>query len=226
MGDTAPVVEAIPWSSDESYEYNLEIEGVDETGTCTLKTEPEFEPGLTRLSRLCGSEKGNRDDGMATVDSETLRPHSSERTRLEAESGDMVTWRSTYRAGEVYFEADDDGDTNETTRDLPQPTEDAPNPAWYDDESLFWVARTVPLREGFEGRYAHVINAGLPRVLGADIEVEGIEEAEFEGGKAEAWKVEFGRDNTRYTVWVELEAPHRVLRAQVEGATYKLIPQE
>ena len=47
-----------------------------------------------------------------------------------------------------------------TSRDLPEPTEEWPTPGWYDDESLFWLVRGVELREDYEDHYTHVINAG------------------------------------------------------------------
>lgn len=220
---TAPVIEAPAWVGPESYTYQLSRRGESDLGTCILKTEPGVEPGRTRLSRLCGKDAA-RDDGTVLVDSRTLAPFASERTRVDPTADSSISFRTTYREGEVYFEANDNGDVNNTTRDLPTPTAEAPSPAWYDDEELLWLARSVPLRQGYQGTYAHVINAGLPRVLVSQVEVQRIEKAEFQGGSADAWRIRLGREDTRYTVWVELAEPHRVLRAQVEDVTYKLIP--
>lgn len=221
---TAPVVEAPPpWSGAESYTYQLSMRGQSDAGQCILKTEPSFEPGRTRLSRLCGKDQ-YRDDGALVVEAATLRPLSSQRTVVDGQNNRKTVYTTTYQDGQVLFLADINGKPKETVRSLPSPTPEAPTPAWYDDESLLWLARSIPLRQGYQGRYAHVINAGQPRILTVDVSVERIEPAGYQGGQADAWRVEFRRDTTTYTVWVELQAPYRVLRAQIEDVTYRLVP--
>ncbi|MCC7363918.1 MAG: DUF3108 domain-containing protein [Dehalococcoidia bacterium] len=222
-GPTARVFEAAPWNGPETYEYQLSVRGDEDAGRCTLKTEPEVEPGRTKLSRLC-SEDEYRDDGEVIVDSTTLQPFSAQRTFIDGEKDRTTVYVTTYRDTDVLFEADVNGKTSETTRELPEPTEESPEPVWHDDESLLWLVRGVPLRAGFTGTYAHVINAGQPRVLTVDIEVDEPETVEYEGGEAEAWKVTVKREKSTYRVWVETAAPHRVLRAQIESVTYTLIP--
>lgn len=223
VDEAQKLFESPAWEGHESYVYQLSRRGEDNAGTCTLVTEPEFEPGRTKLSRLC--ENGPyRDDAEAIVDSQTLQPFSSQRIVFDGEKNRRTIYTNTYRETDVLFEADVNGKLNETTRDLPTPTSKMPDPGWYEDESLFWLARGIPLRDGFEGTYAHIINAGLPRVLEVDVVVKGPETVEAGGQEYEAWHVQFRRSDNIYRVWVETGGVHRVVRAQIEDTTYKLMP--
>ncbi|MGE5595798.1 MAG: DUF3108 domain-containing protein [Hyphomicrobiales bacterium] len=224
LDPTAPIVESIPWTGKETYTYQLSTRGEDDAGTCQLITEPDIEPGHTKLSRLCANDP-YRDDGNVIVDSGTLRPVRSERVFVDGKKDRTTTYTTTYQGSEVVFEANVNGKMSDTTRELPEPTDDAPDPAWYDDESLLWLARSLPLRAGFKGTYAHVINAGQPRVLDVDVKVDGTEKVKVGEQEFEAWKVEFRREGTRYLVWVEPAEPHRVLRAQIEDVAYELRPE-
>ncbi len=224
VDEAEKLFEAPPWQGEESYVYQLSTRGEDNAGTCTLVTEPEFEPGRTKLSRLC--ENGPyRDDGVAIVESQTLQPFSAERVVFDGEKNRRTIYTNTYRETDVLFEADVDGKLNDTTRDLPTPTDRMPDPGWYEDESLLWLARGIPLRKGFEGTYAHVINAGLPRLLEVDVVVEGPEKVEAGDQEYEAWHVQFRRSDNIYRVWVETGGVHRVVRAQIEDVVYELIPE-
>lgn len=220
-GPTAEIFEAPPWEGAETYTYNLRTRGEDTAGTCTLETEPNVEPGRTRLVRLC-SNAPYHDDGNVLVDSETLEPFVAERTVTDDEKGRQTVYTNTYRETDVLFEANVNGKPSETTRELPTPTDEAPEPGWYDDESLLWLARGIPLRDGWEGSYAHVINAGQPRVLTVDVKVNGTETIDIDGRQYATWKVEFRRENSLYRVWVEQEDTHRVIRAQIEDYFYDL----
>ena len=220
-GPTTKVFEAPPWQGPETYSYNLRTKGDENAGTCQLQTEPNVEPGRTRLVRLC-SNPPYADNGNVLVDSQTLQPFLSERTVTDDEKGRRTTYTNTYRETDVLFQANVNGKPSETTRDLPAPTEESPEPGWYDDESLLWLARGIPLRDGYTGTYAHVINAGQPRVLTVDVKVNGTEKITINGRDYQTWKVEFKRENSLYRAWVEQSGPHRVIRAQIEDYFYDL----
>jgi hypothetical protein len=115
---------------------------------------------------------------------------------------------------------EDDVEEYEAERELPQPTDDAPEPGWYDETSLFWLVRGIPLQEGFEGRYANV-NIGIARVVGADVKVEGIEEVTVPAGTFRAWSIRVESSITN-RFWVDVESPHRVVRARLEDTTFEL----
>lgn len=220
-GPTTRVFDAPPWSGEEAYSYQLSMRGEDDAGTCDMKTEPEFEAGKTRLSLLCHKDPF-RDERVSVVESATLRPITSERL-VEPKAGEVTRSVTTYRDTDVLFEVSDDDGEHDTTRDLPKATEDNPDPGWYDDDTLMWLVRGIPLRNGFEGTYAHVINAGQPRVLRVQVEVEGTESITIGGRDVETWKVRVHKDNTNYRFWIEMDGSHRVLQARIEDTTFEMI---
>lgn len=204
------------------FTYDLDQEGVNNEATCVLKTEPSTE-GRTVLTRACEDNRGYTDDGTVLVESETLEPMESTRAYFNVEDNETTEWSIIYGGQEASFEARQGDDSRTTTRELPEPTDESPDPGWYDDESLLWLVRGIDLREGFEGHYTHVINAGQPRVLTAKIEVEELEEVEVPAGTFMAWRVRVSSGNVVYRMWVTEGSEHWVVRAQVEGSTYELV---
>jgi hypothetical protein len=209
------------WDGAETFTYDLDQEGVDNEVTCVLSTEPSTEE-QTVLSRACADNRGYRDDGTVLVESGTLRPLESTRVIFDVEDNETTEHSIVYEGGEAVFETRSGDDSRTTTRDLPTPTAESPDPGWYDDESLFWLVRGIDLREGYEGHYTHVINAGQPRVLTASIEVEGLEEVEVPAGTFNAWLVRVRSGNVVYRIWVDEGEERWVVRAQIEGSTYEL----
>ena len=211
---------APPWSGAETLEYRLDQKGVDNTATCTLKTESSG--GDLKLTRICSDDRGNRDEGVATVDPQTLDPRASTRTVFDADDKRTTTHSVTYEGREANFVTKSGDKSRDTKRDLPEPTESSPDPGWYDDESLLWLVRGIRLEAGYEGSYTHVINAGQPRVLAVDVEVEERETVRVPAGEFPAWKVRVAREKSVYVFWVEEAPEHRVVKAQIEGSTYEL----
>ncbi len=80
--------------------------------------------------------------------------------------------------------------------------------------------RGIPLREGFEGSFTNV-NA-RSSVFSAEVAVEEMEEVEVPAGTFQAWKVRLETSTVTQLIWVEAEAPHRVIRARIERLTYEL----
>ena len=218
---TSKIFRAAPWKDGELSVYRVAERGVDGVGTCTLETKVDFEPAKTRLEHRCDNGPYH-DNGNAVVDTKTLVPLSSERIATDDKNQRQTSYTVTYGARTATFTADTGGSTHETTRDLPAPTRVSPDPGWYDDESLLWLARGVPLETGWQGGYSHVINAGQPRVLGVQVRVEQPEPVKVPAGEFSAWKVRFQRSDIVYFVWVDVQAPNRVVKAQIEDVTYEL----
>jgi hypothetical protein len=216
--------ESPPWGeTPERYSYRLSDRGWDSDAACEMRTEPG--PTTTRLEERCSRETFG-DETTIVVDSETLEPVSSERVLTDSEEGSRVTHTVLYEPPIARFATTDGDDRAETTRELPEPTDEHPDPGWYDDKSIFWLVRGLPLTEDYSGTYAHVINAGQPRVLPVDVEVEGRETVETEVGTFETWRVRLERDNTVYFLWVGIEEPRPVVKARIESATYELTEME
>ena len=230
-----PIFAEAPWTGPERLHYNL-LERDELEGTCVLETVPEIEPGVTELRRHCqDAEEGRyRDNGTARVDSTTLRPFSSLRVVIDLVEGNSREFATTYRPadGVVRFEsqqfdggAEEPSDSLEAERELPEPSENLPQPGWYDDEELLWLLRGIPLREGFEGSFTNV-NASTGRVFGADVTVEEREEVEVPAGTFQTWKIRIQTSTVTQLIWVDQEAPHRLIRARIERLTYELTAVE
>lgn len=226
-----PIFEEAPWTGPERLHYNL-VQRDNLEGTCTLETEPGVSPGVTEVRRLCrdAGEGRYEDNGSALVDSATLRPISSLRVVLDLEEGDTRQFATRYVAEEgiVRFESkqfEEGGaeptDSLEAERQLPEPTDDVPAPAFYDDEELLWLVRGIPLQEGYEGAFTNV-NASTGRVFSAEVAVEEREEVEVPAGTFTAWKIRIVTSTVTQLIWIEEEAPHRVIRARIERLTYEL----
>lgn len=209
-----------PWTGNETYHYNLIDSGGEIYGACELETNPGFEPGKTKLSRLCG-DGPNRDDGAVVVDSATLKPYSATRVISDSSKGKRTAFSAAYADAAVHFSADVNGKVNEADRDLPRPSKTSPEPAWHDDESLLWVVRGIDLKQGYEAAYKNV-NAGNGRVFTVELKVETAEKVKVPAGEFMAWKVRIRTDSITQYAWVSVDAPHTLVRARIERLTYEL----
>jgi hypothetical protein len=209
-----------PWQGAEDLTYNLTQSG-DQYGTCELKTTPAADTGPTLLEHLCGNGKGDTDRRSATVNGQTLEPASSNRTLYQIGRNSTTTFQSTYAYPSVKFHADENGNTHDTTRDLPKPTPDSPDPGYYDDESLFWVVRGLPLEKNWTGAYSDV-NASLGQVFETTLKVEPTETVKVPAGTFTAWKVRVEANDSVNYFWVDEAAPHRVVQADLDDIEYQL----
>lgn len=212
----------VPWTGNESNEYNLVIENDELYGTCTLETKLNDGGPNTRLNRLCGDGE-NRDDGTVLVDPATLRPIEAKRTSQRKD--DIVSFVSTYQEKTVTFSSDENGKKRQTERELPQPDSTSPDPGYYDDESLLWLVRGIELREGYEGTYQN-ISAGTGQTFWVDLKVEKQERVKVPAGEFTAWKVRISTGTVTQFAWVDVESPNRLVQARINGVqdvTYKLV---
>lgn len=225
---SAPVISKVfkepPWTGNEKLSYDL----IDESGTlygnCELQTKPNTpEQGKTELDHLCGSGGPERDDRKAIVDAKTLRPYTASRTISNSDKKTSTSFTSTYddAAHKVHMKSDENGKVRETDRDLPQPDSQSPDPGYYDDESLFWVVRGIPLTNGFSGSYKDV-NASNGQVFTATLRVEGKESVKVPAGTFSAWKVRLDTQSITQYFWVDEAPPHVIVRARIERVTYEL----
>lgn len=210
------------WTGPERLVYDLR-QRTDTYGSCTLTTTPDAEPGKTRIERACADLTLRfRDDGSALVDNTTLLPASSRRSIVDGEKRKETVFSAVYEAEQVRFTVTRDGTKrNETTRDLPIPDEKSPEPGFYDDESLLWLVRGIPLEEGFSGAYRHV-HAANGRVYTVQLKVVERTIINVPAGEFTTWEVEIRTSSITNRAWVEVAAPHRVIRARFEEINYEL----
>lgn len=225
---TSKIFNAPAWEGAETATYEL-LNDRELYGICTLETEPNGDTLTVR--RLCGDaqDEGFRDDGMAVVDAETLQPMESERDRIIVDQGERVIQNGEYGDDAVVIEynqfelgnRDNVLEAFTTERELPEPDEESPDPGYYDDESLFWLLRGIPLEEGWEGAY-HNVNLGVARVVVAEVLVEERETVEVPAGEFDTWRIRVRTESIAQRVWIEVDEPHRMIRAEIEDLTYEL----
>ncbi len=215
-----PIFTTAPWKGEESYTYNLKTRADDSAGTCTLVT-GAADGGRLKLSRLCGKDQF-RDDGTVTVDEKSLMPSQSVRVFTDSKQNKRSTYTNDYTGSEVTFQADVNGSSNKTTRDLPSATDKVSQPAWYDDEEVLWLARGLNLASGAKVDYTLVINAGQPSIHTVNVRVDPAERVSVPAGEFQAWKVRLSRGGNVNYVWVEASGAQRVVKAQIEDVTYEL----
>ncbi|HQW50534.1 MAG TPA: DUF3108 domain-containing protein, partial [Tepidiformaceae bacterium] len=143
-------------------------------------------------------------------------PIESSRTRSDAENDKRVVLTSRYDPPLVRFEFDDNGDVRRTERELPEPSERSPEPGYYDDESLLWLVRGIPLEEGYEASYENV-SAATGQTFTVDVRVEGMETVKVPAGDFQAWKVRITAAAATQYAWVEAEGAHRLVKARIAG---------
>jgi hypothetical protein len=222
------VFESSPWTGEETNTYRLgRTEDGDSYGECVLGTKPNSEDGKTRLNRLC-TDGQNRDDGTVLVEPDTLVPLTSRRSQFRADKNQTLSFDSTYQPPIVTFASDENGKRRETQRNLPKPDDTSPDPGYYDDESLLWLVRGIPLRDGWEGSFQDV-SAGTGQTFRVDLKVEGQERVSVPVGEFQAWRVRIRTASVTQFAWVEVEAPHRLVKARIKGiqdVTYELTSSE
>lgn len=219
---TSRIFQAPPWAGPERYRYQL-VQRSHLYGHCELRTEPEFEPGHTRLERLCSDDQGFRDDGSVVVDSRSLIPRSSKRVNVDPRRDRTAVRTAAYEDDRVTLRLELDGETRTVTRDLPTPTSGSPEPGWYDDESMLWLVRGLPLHEGWKGAY-HNVSLGTAQVTVAEVTVLRKAHVTVPAGRFETWEV-LVRSSITNRVWVNQAPPHQVVKAQIEQITYELLPE-
>jgi len=216
------VFEAAPWSN-EQLDYQLLNERDEIYGTCEYQTEVDFEPGKTRLTLLCG-DGPYRDDRTAIVASDTLIPFTATRVNSDSEKNKRISFTTTYEPPIVRFQSDENGKIRDAERDLPEPDDNSPEPGYYDDESLLWLVRGIPLRVGWEGSFQNV-NAGTGQTFPVDLKVEAQERVTVAAGEFTAWRVRIRTDSVTQVAWIDAESPHRLVKARMKGVqdvTYEL----
>lgn len=209
--ETQDIVHTIPWADQERAEYVLLGEdGEEEIGRGVFSAERK--DGRFEL-RLLFEGDGDTDEAVVLVDDATLRPISVSREI----SVDEKSSRGEYRPEEGIVEiteADADGDERTIPLRLPD--------NYYDNESSFFLWRTVPFEEGYEASY----NAVFVNQRGnqtATVRVIGREQVTVPAGTFDAWRVEIESGSGKPVAWYA-DTPERTL-LQVENEDIDLLIQ-
>lgn len=222
------------WDKNESLEYELTRNGYVE-GFCVVETSSTGD-GITNLLQTCTDSfnYGYTDERKTYVQEEDLKPISSLRIIEDPKKMERRHFSAKYfyddgEQSRVIFEikefkgsADTPIRTLEASRDLPASTVMVPTPVWYDDDSIFWLVRGITYNEGFDASFTDV-NAATGRVFSAHLKVERREFIKVPLGEFEVWKIKLETATIKQYLWVELEPPHRIVRAKLEDLVYELL---
>ncbi len=209
------------WERGEQLAYTVRDRG-EVRGSCLLSVEEGGDPEEVRLITSCGNPDGSRlDERNVLVEESTLRPISSVRTIRNVEKNSRTTFTADYGDKEVVLAADANGDRSEAERELPQPSPEEPDPGFYDDASLFWLIRGVPLEAGFDRAFLDV-NPGNARTVRVRIVVTGSETVSVAAGDFDVWRVELRTESITQIMWVEKRSPQRIVLARIEREFHEL----
>ncbi len=125
------------------------------------------------------------------------RPDSSERHSGNYEANDGAVTLTTLR--------------REGTRESTASADLKLRANHYDNESAYWLWRTLPLAEGYRARYVSV-NVFEQTQSPVDLTVVGTTEVTVPAGTFEAWRVLVVSGRATRQAWIETAAPFRLLQ--------------
>ncbi|MEX2446873.1 MAG: DUF3108 domain-containing protein [Dehalococcoidia bacterium] len=221
-----PVVEAVPWTPGEQLAYVLTTEAGDEVGRGILSTD-DHEAGLVLEQRYEESTAPagatpTYDEIAVTVDPSTLRPLAGRRETLVRDVDgatylEEMSW-SYQPDGQLLSQRTRDGEV--VDQGTVAVDEDA-----YDNESSLWLWRTLGLGEEYQRLYrsANPVDRTQQSV---DVRVPHRETIEVPAGIFDTWRVIFRSGRAVRTAWINIEAPHEIIRWDNGDLIFELLPDD
>jgi hypothetical protein len=203
---TQDIVTRIPWPGGERNEYDLTLGDDEGLGVLTANLEGD------NWELFLGYESGDATDEATVIAlPETLKPLT---VRRETGSGSVV--RGEYDSVEnivTIFEGEgDDADSR------PERLEDN----YYDNESSFFLWRTIDFSEGYEASYhAVLVNQGGDQPV-VTIRVTGQEEVTVPAGTFNAWRLEVDSSLGDVVAWIADTTERQLLRYENENIDFVL----
>lgn len=203
---TQDIVESVPWSAGERNEYDLTLGDDEGRGVLTVNREGDD------WELFLGYESGDAtDEATVIVEPDTLRPLT---VRRETGSDNVV--RGEYDAAEdivTIFEGEGD-DANSRPERL--------EPNYYDNESSFFLWRTIDFTEGFEASYHSVlVNQGGAQPV-VTVRVAGKEEITVPAGTFDAWRLEVESSLGDVVAWIADTTDRPLLRYENDSIDFVL----
>jgi hypothetical protein len=203
---TQDIVVAVPWPEGERNEYDLNLGDNEGTGVLTTALEGD------NWELFLGYESGDEtDEAVVVALPETLKPLT---VRRETGGGSVV--RGEYDSVEnivTIFEGE--GDDAESR---PERLEEN----YYDNESSFFLWRTIDFREGYEASYhAVLVNQGGDQPV-VTVRVTGQEEVTVPAGTFNAWRLEVESSLGDVVAWIADTPERQMLRYENENIDFVL----
>ena len=229
----AEIFNSVVWNEDEFLKYELTRNEYLE-GYCVLETKINMATKKTELSQFCTDSLGIGyiDERKTVVQNQNLKPIESNRQIDNPEKSERRHFSSiyyyaaestvTFKIAEFKGSEKEPTKTLEVERLLPTPTDAVSDPVWYDDDSIFWLLRGIKFTNGYQASFTNV-NAATGKVFSAHLEVLRQEIIEVPLGKFKTWKIKLETTSIKQHLWVEVDQPHRIIRAELEDLVYKLV---
>ncbi len=227
-GGTSDVVARIPFASGERLVYALH----DNAGAVVARGElwvidrGDGHLVLTQEYEELGAPATvdpTRDLAWVVVDEATLQPLEGFRSiiRRDAAGGtslETFSWRYRPGAGDeardtLVTTVERDGDVKESELHLPERA--------YDNESSLWLWRTLGLSDSYEARYVSVNHAERSQQT-VILRVTGRQTVEVPAGEFDSWRLQVRNGRATRVVWIEVEAPHRVVQWDNGSLVFRL----
>lgn len=187
----------IPWSGAETVKYVWKQAG-QEVGKATFSVNPEG-TGYRFVSETDFPGKlVSRDEVVVDSDLRPLKTHK------ESKAADQVTTVvAEYSGGKAKLEADTPKGRQSLSVNVPK---DA-----YDNDSVLYIQRAMPLKEGFEASFSNVI-VGSGTVVRFKTRVVTVEEVTVPAGTSKAYKVEMSVAGAKQYVWYGVDKPFYLVK--------------
>lgn len=205
-----------PWPDYELLRYDITDQTGARVGGVDFEVERRGDEYRLRVLFLL-PETATEDETVVFVDAESLRPLRYE--RLATTPGERVEVRATYGVGadgQRFVESvvvDGAGERREERLEL----EDFS----FDTDSSAWLWRTLPFALDLELSYRNV-NVFAQRTQLVGLRVRGQDEIHTPVGDFLAWQLEVSPGVERQTAWFAVDAPHILVRWDLEPRRYLL----
>lgn len=213
-GDTEDVVTQIPFVAGERLVYAIQNgDGVRlGTGTLTVAVEGDhlaLRQTYTEASPPVG-KPASTDGASVEVDAKTLRPLAGMRSiaRRQGDEArlDAYTWTYGTASGKDVLRS-----TAVKHDERPSLKDITLRDHYYDNETSLWLWRTLAFAEGYDKFYVSA-NAVEQEQQTVNLSIRQRETVEVPAGKFEAWRLLFRNGRAVRTAWVNVDAPHEVVK--------------
>ncbi len=211
-----PLFVSTPWKSGEQLDYKVYSENGGEIGRVVYNVNDTTIDNIAHYI-IDRSEMITTywypSYSQAIVGAEKLMPRSS-----VTKVGTDMEWRAAYDGNTISYSTDVNGKKSENETVLEQPL--------FDNESVFYLLRKVPLALGYKDSAMVFSNMNGMYVKG-QLEVEAIEMITTSAGTFNCFKVEVsssfqGEQNYQETYWISSDENRVVVQTESEAYTLKL----
>ncbi len=223
---TGDVFTAAPWQHGERLLYDLRSVDGELVAHAILETRVEdggrvvLQQHYTEAQPPQGAPPAT-DQASVTVDAATFRPIKGNRVLLNRDAtGTPTQERYLWSYGR-----DPQGRVEMTSTRMQGGEEDGrslrPRDHYYDNESSLWLWRSLAFEEGFNRNYVSV-NPVERSQQTVNLQIPQQETVTVPAGTFEAWRLIFRSGRAVRTAWVNVEAPHEIVRWDNGDLIYEL----